>query len=309
VIAIDVEARGDLVAARLQRSLGLEPTDLVVLSESDTDPRGADVLLSGQTERERLVSVITPEIRWVHVLQTGVDGFAFDVVTDKILTCSRGASSVAISEFVLASMLSFEKRIPEIWIDGAGEWADTHLGQLSGRTLGLVGFGAIGIATAKRALAFDMSVVAFRRTDTPSPLPEVTIVSELNDLVSVPDHLVVAAPATGDTRHLIDARTFESMKTGVHLVNISRGALVDQDALLDALDDGRVAMATLDVTDPEPLTEGHRLYSHPRVRISPHVSWSAPETPRRTMELFEENFRLYVSQQPLNGIVDAIAGY
>jgi len=231
------------------------------------------------------------------------------VIADKILTCSRGASAVAISEFVFASMLSFEKRMPEIWIDGVDKWADTQLGQLSGRTLGLVGFGAIGTATAKRALAFDMSVVAYRRTETPSPLPEVAIVPELTDLLSVSDHLVVAAPATGDTRHLLDARAFESIKPGVHLVNISRGALVDQDALLHALDDGRVAMATLDVTDPEPLTEGHRLYAHPRVRISPHVSWSAPETPRRTMELFEENFRLYISQQPLNGIVDTTAGY
>lgn len=216
---------------------------------------------------------------------------------------------MAISEFVLAAMLSFEKRIPEIWIKGPGDWADSHFGQLSGRTLGLVGFGAIGTATAKRSLAFDMKVVAYRRTDTPSPLGEVTIVSELGDLLSVADHLVVAAPATEETSHLLDSRAFASMKTGVHLVNISRGALVDQEALLDALDSGRVAMATLDVTDPEPLPEGHRLYTHPQVRISPHVSWSAAETLRRTMELFEENFRLYVSNQPLNGLVDTTAGY
>ena len=99
------------------------------------------------------------------------------------------------------------------------------------------------------------------------------------------------------------------MRQGVHLVNISRGALVDQDALVEALDSGRVAMATLDVTDPEPLTEGHRLYSHPRARISPHVSWSSPETLRRSMELFEENFRLYAASEPLNGLVDTEAGY
>jgi phosphoglycerate dehydrogenase-like enzyme len=309
VIAIDVEARGDLVAARLQKSLGLEPSDLVVLSETDTDARGADVLLSGQSEKERLVSVITPEIRWVHVLQTGVDGFAFDVVDDKILTCSRGASSTAISEFVLAAMLAFAKRIPDIWITGADQWADSHLGQLSGRTLGLVGIGAIGTAAARRALAFDMDVVAYRRTGNPSPVKDVEIVSDIGDLLTVSDHVVIAAPATTATRHLIDASAFASMKQGVHLVNISRGALVDQDALVEALDSGRVAMATLDVTEPEPLTEGHRLYSHPRARISPHVSWSSPETLRRSMELFEENFRLYAASQPLNGLVDTAAGY
>ena len=142
-----------------------------------------------------------------------------------------------------------------------------------------------------RALAFDMSVVAYRRTDTPSPLPEVAIVPEAH---GPPVGLGSSGRRRAGYRgHPAPPRRsrFESIKPGVHLVNISRGALVDQDALLDALDDGRVAMATLDVTDPEPLTEDHRLYAHPRVRISPHVSWSAPKTPRRTMELFEENFR------------------
>jgi phosphoglycerate dehydrogenase-like enzyme len=309
VIAIDVESRGDLVAARLQKSLGLEPSDLVVLSETDTDARGADVLLSGLSEKERLVRVITPETRWVHVLQTGVDGFAFEVVDDKILTCSRGASSTAISEFVLAAMLAFVKQIPDIWINGADQWADRNLDQLSGRTLGLVGIGAIGVATAKRALAFDMEVVAYRRTGNPSPVDHVEIVSDIGDLLGVSDHLVIAAPATTATYHLIDSSAFASMRQGVHLVNISRGALIDQDALVEALDSGRVEMATLDVTDPEPLTEGHRLYSHPRARISPHLSWSSPETLRRSMELFEENFRLYQASQALSGLVDTEAGY
>ena len=309
MIAIDTGPRADLVAARLQRSLGLGPDDLVVLSETDTDSRGAEVLLSGLAERERLVNVITPEIRWIHVLQTGVDGFALDLVAVRILTCSRGASSLAISEFVLAAMLAFEKRIPEIWITGPDDWADTPLGQLSGRTLGLVGIGAIGTATATRALAFGMEVAAYRRKKSASPLSDVAIVPEIEDLLAISDHLVIAAPATEETRHLIDARAFASMKEGVHLVNISRGALVDQDALLSALDSGRVAMATLDVTEPEPLPEGHRLYAHPLVRVSPHVSWSSSSTMQRSMELFEENFRLFTSGLPLNGVVDTLAGY
>jgi phosphoglycerate dehydrogenase-like enzyme len=233
----------------------------------------------------------------------------FDLVDDRILTCSRGASSLAISEFVLAAMLAFEKRIPEIWITGPDDWADVHLGQLSGRTLGLIGIGAIGEATAKRALAFGMEVAAYRHTQKPSPLGEVAIVPEMSDLLAISDHVVIAAPATEVTRHLLGTKAFASMKEGVHLVNISRGALVDQDALITALDGGRVAMATLDVTDPEPLPQGHPLYSHPRVRISAHNSWSSSSTMRTTMEMFEENFRLYASGQPLNGVVDTVAGY
>ncbi len=309
MIAIDAGAAGETIAARLRRSLDVAPEQIVVLSEDGTDAGGSEVLLVGDVERDRIVDVITPRIRWVHALSTGVDGFPFDVMADRILTCSRGASAVAISEFVLAAMLTFEKRLPELWISDADGWHDTQLGQLSGRTIGIVGMGEIGTATAKRALAFDMEVIGYRRTPAPPPLPEITLVGDLEDLLASSDHLVVAAPATQTTRHLIDSGSFASMKHGVHLVNISRGTLVDHDALLAALDGGQVAMATLDVTDPEPLPSGHRLYSHPRARISPHVSWSSPVSGRRSVELFEENFWRYGKGEPLNGVVDTDEGY
>ena len=118
-----------------------------------------------------------------------------------------------------------------------------------------------------------------------------------------------ATPATAATRHLIDAAAFDALKPGAHLVNVARGALVDQDALLAALDSGRVATASLDVVDPEPLPEGHPLYAHPGVRLSPHISWSAPDTMDRTVALFAENLRRYRAGRPLQGVVDPIAGY
>jgi phosphoglycerate dehydrogenase-like enzyme len=99
------------------------------------------------------------------------------------------------------------------------------------------------------------------------------------------------------------------MKPGAHLVNIARGALVDQDALLVALDGGHLAAASLDVVDPEPLPEGHPLYAHPKVRLSPHVSWSSPDTMIRTMQMFVDNLHRYRSGQPLLGMVDTDAGY
>ncbi len=99
------------------------------------------------------------------------------------------------------------------------------------------------------------------------------------------------------------------MKPGVHVVNISRGSLIDQDALLTALDDGRVALASLDVVDPEPLPAGHPLYAHPRVHLSPHVSWSSPQTIVRTFEIFADNLTRYRNGAPLRGHVDLEAGY
>jgi phosphoglycerate dehydrogenase-like enzyme len=121
--------------------------------------------------------------------------------------------------------------------------------------------------------------------------------------------VVVAAPATPQTLHLLDADAFAAFKPGVHLVNIARGALVDQDALRSALDDGRVARASLDVVDPEPLPAGHWLYSHPKVRLSPHISWSSPGTIERTVELFADNLRRWREGRPLHGVVDVAAGY
>ena len=250
-------------------------------------------------------------IRWVHVLAAGVDRFPFNALGDRILTCSRGASAPAIAEFVLASMLAFEKQLPDTWVTEPPEhWNIAFLGTLAGKTLGLVGVGAIGSEVARRALAFDMRVVAVRRrVDAPPPVNGVEVATTLAELMGQSDHVVVTAPATPETTHLLGREAFSAVKRGVHLVNIARGTLVDQDALREALDDGRIARASLDVVDPEPLPAGHWLYAHQSVRLSPHVSWSAPGTIDRTIRLFAENLARYRAGEPLDGIVDAEAGY
>jgi phosphoglycerate dehydrogenase-like enzyme len=129
------------------------------------------------------------------------------------------------------------------------------------------------------------------------------------ELAAWADHLVVAAPATADTRHLIGSEVFAAIKPGAHLVNIARGSLIDQDALRAALEDGRVALATLDTVDPEPLPAGHWMYDHPRVRVSPHISWSAPGSIQRLFDCFLDNVRRRAEGQPLTGVVDVAAGY
>jgi phosphoglycerate dehydrogenase-like enzyme len=249
-------------------------------------------------------------VDWVHLAGTGVDSFPQEMFDGRTVTCARGASAIPISEFVLAAMLAFEKHLPETWIDEPPEhWNFASLGWLNTRTLGLVGLGGIGLAVAERALPFGMEVRAFRRRPEPSPLAGVEVVGSLEELLPVADHLVLAAPATPRTRHLIDAGTLELVKPGVHLVNIARGALVDQDALRVALDDGRVAMATLDTVDPEPLPDGHWLYSHPKVRLSAHVSWASPAGLARTLEIFIDNLSRYAAGEPVLHVVDPDEGY
>jgi phosphoglycerate dehydrogenase-like enzyme len=246
----------------------------------------------------------------VHTLGTGVDKFPLNLIDGQTLSCSRGASAVAISEWVLACMLAFEKRLPDAWIhEPPKHWNLADLGGLHGRTLGLIGLGGIGSAVADRALPFGMTVVAYRRTDAPAHRPEVAISTPLEDVLARGDHLVITAPATPETRHMLNAETLAKVKPGVHLVNIARGSLVDQDALRDALDDERIAVASLDTVDPEPLPAGHWMYTHPKVRLSPHISWSMPGAADILSEIFIANLKRYIAGQELDGVVDVAAGY
>ena len=270
-----------------------------------------DVLLVYPWGSANLGDVLRRGVRWVHVLGTGVDAFPFHLLSDQLLTCSRGASAVPIGEWVLATMLAFEKRLPEAWISQppAEGWGRGRRGTLYGRTLGLVGVGAIGTAVARLALPFGMRVRAYRRTRAPSEIAGVEVVDDLLALVESADHVVLAAAATAATRRLFSREVFARMRPGAHLVNIARGTLVDQDALRTALDEGRVAMASLDAVDPEPLPAGHWLYTHPRVRLSAHVSWQMPCAAEVLIDCFVDNLQRYRAGAPLTGVVDIAAGY
>lgn len=251
-----------------------------------------------------------PRLKWIHVLGTGVDNLPPEMAEHRVVTCSRGATATPIAEWVLAMMLSFEKQLPSSWVRQPPQsWYLANLGSLEGKVLGVIGFGAIGQAVARRALAFDMRVLAKVRQHRPSPMAGVEFVECLEELLPHADHLVLALPATGESRGLIDETRLLQMKPGVHLINVARGGLIDQSALRPFLDSGHVVAASLDVVEPEPLPAGHWLYEHPRVRLSPHISWSAVDIVGKMLGIFLKNLDAYRQGSPLEGVVNIRAGY
>ena len=287
-------------------------TRFTPIPEEGPLPEGVrgEVCLTPAWGSPNMAAVIERGVRWVHTIGTGVDRFPLSAVGDAVLTCSRGASAVPISEWTLAVMLAFEKRLPTSWASRPPErWHMAELGSLHGRTLGLVGLGGIATEIARRALAFGMQVVAYRRTRKPAPLPGIEVTHDLPALTARADHLVVAASSTPATRHIIGAEVLAHAQPHLHLINIARGTLIDQEALRAALDEERLACASLDVCEPEPLPEGHWLYEHPRVRLSPHISWSSPEAMAGLFDTFRRNLAHSLADEPLEGVVDIEQGY
>ena len=248
-------------------------------------------------------------VQWIQLLSAGADGFPPWYFDAPQLTCSRGPTARPVAEFALAAIFAHAKGMPQVWIGDAADWRPQPLAMLHGATLGIVGFGAIGRTLAMLALGLGMRVLVSRRSPGPVSDMDAVMAVALEQLLRESDHVVLAAAATPDTRHLIDRAALRHVKPGLHLVNVARGSLLDQDALVEALDDGRIACASLDVTEPEPLTAGHRLYTHPAVRLSPHLSWYDPALRARLADEFVHNLRNFLAGLPLSNLVDRQRGY
>jgi len=289
---------------------GVELVQVDPGSDLPTGLRG-DALFTSSIAGSRLEALLAPEteVRWVHLYGTGVDGFPLHLLGDRPLTCSRGSTATAISEWVLAMLLADAKQLPASWVNAPpAHWYFAPLDVLAGKQLGLVGLGAIGSAVARRAQAFDLSISALVRT--PRDLPAgIERADDIESLLASSDYLVLAAPATAATHHLLNRQRLEAAKPGLRLINVARGSLVDHEALRWALDEGVVGHAYLDTVEPEPVPEGHWLYSHPGVSLSPHVSWCEPAALERVLDLLFANLQRYIRGEPLAGRVDPHAGY
>ena len=279
------------------------------------EARGAEVLAWWDGSRTALAALrpSLPGLRWVQSNVAGVGDNRLDQVLGPgvTLTSAAGVYADLVAEHALMLILALYRRLPGLLEQQRLDlWQGSEAGTLDGQTLGIVGAGGIGRATARLAHAFGMRTIGIKRTPGEVPGLDRTLHYEaLPQLLAESDVLLLAAPATPQTRGLIDAAALGQMKPTAFLVNVARGSLVVTDDLVRALQEGRIAGAGLDVTDPEPLPAGHPLWHAPGVIITPHQANPDVHSVSGPVDRFCENLRRYLAGEVLLHPVDPEAGY
>ena len=241
-------------------------------------------------------------VKWMHTFSAGVDSPFFVQLMERgvRLTNSSGATASPIAQTTVLYMLALSRNV-RAWFQHQEkhEWARQEFAELDGARLAVLGMGPIGIEIARLGVALNMNVEAIRRTPTGSePCPTFSF-DQLPRVLAHADWVAVALPLTDDTRQIFDTKTFAIMKPGAHFINVGRGELVDEDALIAALQSGHLAGAALDVFATEPLPADSPLWDMDNVIITPHSSSASAQSGLRSEDIFVKNLARYVAGEPL----------
>jgi len=280
---------------------------------------GASVIFnwSGSGELLRQVFGMCPRVRWVHSRAAGLDNLLFPELVESpaAMTNGSGVFSAPLGEFALAAILYFAKDLRRmIRSRQAGRWDQFDITEISGQTAGIVGYGDIGRAVATRLKPMGMEVLALKRHGpllyNLDPLVSRTYGPEgLGEMLPRCDYVVVAAPLTPETRGMIGAAQFAAMKPTAVAINLGRGPVVDEAALVQALSSGLIKGAALDVFDQEPLPAGHPFYTLENLLLSPHCADHTPDWLERAMRFFLDQFERFRKGEALRNVVNKQLGY
>ncbi|MFJ5700610.1 D-2-hydroxyacid dehydrogenase [Arthrobacter sp. NPDC093139] len=253
-------------------------------------------------------------LKWVHVTAAGVSQLMFDelIQSNVTYTNSRGVLSRAIAEFTLGFVLDIAKDAQGSFrLQQQQRWQHRVTRKIQGQTALVVGTGSIGREIARLFRAVGMEVDGAGRSSRPgdADFDQIHSSRELSKVAGAYDYVVLAAPLTTDTRGLVDGEVLAAMKPSSRLINVGRGQLVDTAALTHALKSGSIAGAALDVVDPEPLPEGHPLWSLENVIITPHMSGDTEDYLDDLAKLFVDNLKRYCNGEPLENVVDKSLGF
>ena len=293
----------------------LNSPELVANQIADAEIMFGDSLPADQFDRAR-------KLRWIHSPAAAVHQFMFPALvnSDVVLTNAREVHGPGVAEHVIALLFAIAKRIPEsVRFQEKHFWGQEQLWSggkcpldLEGATLGLVGFGSIGSNVAKSAHAMGMKVLVVREhpaAERAEFVDEELPSSRLEDMLSRSDYVVLSPPLTPSTRGMIGAKQLSQMKDSAYMINVGRGPLIVESALIEALRAGTISGAALDVFDQEPLPPDSPLWDLDNLLITPHTAGMAHNLWERHYAVFSENMRRYLARQPLLGMVDKHSGY
>jgi phosphoglycerate dehydrogenase-like enzyme len=294
-------SRGNLTADQLASAPKLSDGDWALLDR--TTVVVALDLPTGMLERSQ-------SLEWVQSIGAGTEHLDSSGLARRgvIFTNAAGVTADSISEFVLGRLLQVWKYLRTLdRRQSDRRWEPQFGRRVAGLTLGVVGLGAIGRATAKRARAFEMQVVGNRRRAAPGDRdPDVDrlyTADQIDEMLSVCDAVLISAPASPETEHLFDAERIAAMKPGAVLCNVARGSLVDEDAVVDALNSGHLSAAILDVTEEEPTPSDSPLWTAPNCYLSPHTSVALESLEADLVDLVVRNLGRFVRGEQLENVV------
>lgn len=298
---------------------GLDDVEVQTDDEPDALRRAvqdADILLVAPRSVTQVRELLphARKVRWIHTLGAGVDTIPFDLLrgTDIIVTNSAGVFADALAEFAVAAMLWFAKDLRRLVRNQeARHWEPFTVERLEGKRVGIVGYGGIGKAVGRRAAALGIEVFALRRRGAiDDPIVTRAFAPEqLDELLRESDFVVLSTPLTPATRGMIDAVRIAQMKPDAALINVSRGEVVDELALIEALREGKIRGAALDVFETEPLPQESPLWTLDNVLLSPHSADHVVGSHERAMGFFLANLERFRQGEPLKNIVDKVQYY
>ena len=309
----------DLSAENLSGAHAIAPKARFVAATTDEDKmreiEDADVFFGFGLKPEMIGRA--SKLRWIQFSSVGVESVLCPELlnSDIVLTNARGATAINISEHVMSLILAFTRALHISMKNQANKfWEDFRnlaVLEISGDTLGIIGLGNIGLQVAKRAHAFDMRILAVDPTQTEKPdhVESLWKMDRLHEMLGQSDFVAICCPLTPQTKGMIGTPEFRAMKSTAILVTIGRGQIIDQAALIDALQTREIAGAGLDVTDPEPLPPDSPLWEMDNVIITPHHAGASPKSWERIFNIFCENLQRFVAGESLTNIVDQTRGY
>lgn len=284
-----------------------DPAALAEIKHQLTD---ADVIFGGRFPPGLIQEL--PRLKWIHLFSAGSDGTLKNCPRRVTLTNSSGVNAVGVAEHTLHLMLMLAKHGPKHSADQqARRWDHLPTECLQGRTVGIIGLGSIGREVARRCRAFEMRVIAVRRSggkagrDVDVMLPP----SQMKELLAASDYVVLAVPYTPETKCFFGAPELAAMRPDAYLINVARGRIVDEDALIDALRKNRIAGAGLDVTIAEPMPPDSPFWELPNVILTPHIGGAITDYIDRATGFFSDNLARYLTGRRRRNIVNRQRGY